>query len=45
VEIRAIREIDVRNVGLEAKAGMDKLNWSPKNGRHEVCYFDHVEDV
>ena len=22
-----------------------KLNWSPKNGRHEVCYFDFVEDI
>ena len=21
------------------------LNWSPKNGRHEVCYFDFVEDI
>jgi hypothetical protein len=20
------------------------LNWPPKNGRHEVCYVDLVED-
>ncbi len=19
--------------------------WSPKNGRHEVCYFDFLEDI
>lgn len=21
------------------------LNWPPKSGRHEVCYFDLVEDI
>ena len=21
------------------------LNWSPENGRHEVCYFDFLEDI
>ena len=22
-----------------------KVNWSPNNGRHEVCKFDFLEDV
>ena len=21
------------------------MNWSPKSGRHEVCYFDFLEDI
>ena len=29
----------------EAFAAWGDLNWSPKNGRHEVCYFDFLEDI
>jgi hypothetical protein len=24
---------------------VDKMNWPPKNGRHEVCKFDFLEGL
>ena len=36
VQPRVPRRVDGVEVGM---------NWPPKNGRHEVCYFDLVEDV
>ena len=36
---------DFTNQRYRRKGIVDKVNWSPKSGRHEVCYFDFLEDI
>jgi putative transposase len=42
---RLMKRIDAIHLEHPFAGSRMLLNWPPKNGRHEVCYVDLVEDL
>jgi hypothetical protein len=42
-QILQLKKQELEQLMLEPQG--ETLNWSPKNGRHEVCKFDFLEGL
>ena len=45
LDINAQLLTEAKVLAAQQRTSLTRVNWSPKNGRHEVCYFDFLEDI